>query len=135
MILATRYTSSNEIHQLAKLERDKWDAFIRWAEEYEFEKLEIPRPDAVLYLDMKYEIASKLIGNRSEQTGQARDIHENCSADCIVLYHDVVSCNGGQHALLSHKQQRRSAPPTDTGSRHRRRREHMDRNAERTVTI
>ncbi len=80
VILATRYTSSNEIHQLAKLERDKWDAFIRWAEEYEFEKLEIPRPDAVLYLDMKYEIASKLIGNRSEQTGQARDIHEKDAA-------------------------------------------------------
>ena len=52
VVLATRYTSSNEIHQLAKLERDDWDAFIRWAEDYEYEKLGIPRPDAVLYLDM-----------------------------------------------------------------------------------
>ena len=58
VVLATRYTSSNEIHQLAKLPRDDWDAFIRWTEDYEFEKLKIPRPDAVLYLDMKYEIAS-----------------------------------------------------------------------------
>lgn len=76
VVLATRYTSSNEIHQLAKLERDDWDAFIRWAEDYEYEKLGIPRPDAVLYLDMKYEIAAELVGRRSETTGQARDIHE-----------------------------------------------------------
>lgn len=76
VVLATRYTSSNEIHQLAKLERDDWDAFIRWAEDYEYEKLGIPRPDAVLYLDMKYEIAAALVGRRSEITGQAKDIHE-----------------------------------------------------------
>ncbi len=76
VVLATRYTSSNEIHQLAKLPRDEWDAFIRWAEDYEFEKLGIPRPDAVLYLDMKYEIAAELVGKRSESTGQRRDIHE-----------------------------------------------------------
>ena len=76
VVLATRYTSANEIHQLAKLDRDAWDAFIRWAEDYEYEKLGIPRPDAVLYLDMKYEIAMSLISGRSEKTGQKKDIHE-----------------------------------------------------------
>ena len=80
VVLATRYTSSNEIHQLAKLPRDDWDAFIRWTEDYEFEKLKIPRPDAVLYLDMKYEIASEMIEKRCESTGQRRDIHETDTA-------------------------------------------------------
>ena len=41
IVLATRYTSSNEIHQLAKLERDEWDDFINWAEDFEHEKLGI----------------------------------------------------------------------------------------------
>ncbi len=76
VVIATRYTSANEIHQLAKLDRDDWDAFISWAEDFEYEKLGIPRPDAVLYLDMKYEIAMSLVGGRSEKTGQKKDIHE-----------------------------------------------------------
>lgn len=76
VILATRYTSSNEIHQLAKLERDEWDGFVRWAEDFEYEKLGIPRPDMVLYLDMRYDIAMSLVTGRSEKTGQKKDIHE-----------------------------------------------------------
>ena len=76
VIIATRYTSSNEIHQLAKLERDEWDGFVRWAEDFEYEKLGIPRPDMVLYLDMRYDIAMSLVTGRSEKTGQKKDIHE-----------------------------------------------------------
>ena len=76
VIIATRYTSSNEIHQLAKLERDQWDDFVRWAEDFEHEKLGIPRPDMVLYLDMRYDIALSLVSGRSEATGQKKDIHE-----------------------------------------------------------
>ena len=76
VVIATRYTSSNEIHQLAKLERDEWDDFISWAEDFEHEKLGIPRPDMVLYLDMKYEIAMELVSGRSEKTGQKKDINE-----------------------------------------------------------
>lgn len=76
VVIATRYTSANEIHQLAKMDRDDWDGFIRWAEDFEYEKLGIPRPDAVLYLDMKYEIAMTLVSGRSEKTGQKKDIHE-----------------------------------------------------------
>lgn len=76
VVLATRYTSSNEIHQLAKMERDDWDDFIQWAEDFEHEKLGIPRPDMVVYLDMKYEIAMALVSGRSDATGQKKDIHE-----------------------------------------------------------
>ena len=76
VIIATRYVSSNEIHQLAKLKRDDWNDFIAWIEDFEYDKLGIPRPDLVLYLDMKYEIALSLVTGRSEQTGQKKDIHE-----------------------------------------------------------
>jgi len=76
VVLATRYTSSNEIHQLAKLEREEWADFIEWAEDFEHNKLGIPRPDLVLYLDMRYDIALSLVSGRSEATGQKKDIHE-----------------------------------------------------------
>lgn len=76
VIIATRYTSSNEIHQLAKLDREEWDDFVCWAEDFEYEKLGIPRPDMVLYLDMRYDIALSLVSGRSEATGQKKDIHE-----------------------------------------------------------
>ncbi len=76
VVLATRYVSANEIHQLAKLERDDWNDFINWVEDFEFNKLGIPRPDLVLYLDMKYDIALRLVGGRTKKTGQKKDIHE-----------------------------------------------------------
>ena len=76
VVIATRYTTSNEIYQLAKTERDEWDDFIDWVEDFEYEKLGLPRPDMTLYLDMKYEIAKTLIDGRSEKTGQKKDIHE-----------------------------------------------------------
>ncbi len=76
VVIATRYVSSNEIHQLAKLDRDAWGAFIDWVEDYEYGKLGIPRPDLVLYLNMKYEIAMELVSGRSAETGQKKDIHE-----------------------------------------------------------
>ena len=76
VVVATRYTSANEIHQLAKLERDSWEDFILWAEDFEFHKMRIPRPDMVLYLNMRYDIALSLVTGRSESTGQKKDIHE-----------------------------------------------------------
>ena len=76
IVIATRYTTSNEIHQLAKLDRGDWTDYLDWVEEFEYGKLGIPHPDLVLYLDMKYEIAMDLVSGRSEATGQKKDIHE-----------------------------------------------------------
>ena len=76
VIIATRYVSSNEIHQLAKLDRGDWTDYLDWVEEFEYGKLGIPHPDLVLYLDMKYEFAMDHLSGRSEATGQKKDIHE-----------------------------------------------------------
>jgi dTMP kinase len=76
IVLACRYTSANAVHQLSKLPRPEWDAFLDWLWDFEFEKLCIPKPDGVIYLDMPPELSVSLISKRSEQTGQKRDIHE-----------------------------------------------------------
>ena len=78
VILANRYTSSNAVHQLAKLERDKnkWDNFLDWLYDYEFEKLKIPKPDLTVLFDMHLDIAFKLLDERAEKTQSKKDIHE-----------------------------------------------------------
>lgn len=76
IVLANRYTSANAVHQLSKLPKEKWDAFLSWLWEYEFTLLGLPRPDRVIYLELKPQISRRLIAMRSAQTGRAQDIHE-----------------------------------------------------------
>ena len=76
VIIAARYTTANAVHQLSKLERDDWDDFLNWLFDFEYSKLGIPKPDMVLYLEMKPEISQELIRRRNEQTGSHSDIHE-----------------------------------------------------------
>ena len=76
VVIANRYSSANAVHQLSKLPRDQWDAFIDWLWDFEFMKLGIPAPDLVLYLELPPEMSLELVRRRSEETGQARDIHE-----------------------------------------------------------
>ena len=76
VVLANRYTTANAYHQLAKMPREAWDGFLTWLWDFEFEKLGLPRPDAVLLLDMPERVSSALVKHRSAQTGRKLDIHE-----------------------------------------------------------
>ena len=75
-IIANRYTAANAIHQLSKLPRDEWDRFLDWLCDYEFGKLEIPKPDMTIFFDMHIELALKLIEERAKKTKAEKDIHE-----------------------------------------------------------
>ncbi len=76
ILVADRYTTSNIVHQMSKLPREEWDEFIEWLSDFEYGKLELPRPDAVIYLDMKPEISQRLIERRYEGDLSKKDIHE-----------------------------------------------------------
>ena len=52
IIVADRYTTSNVIYQMSKLGIDNWDYYIDWMQDYEYNKLGLPKPDKVIYLDM-----------------------------------------------------------------------------------
>lgn len=75
-IVAARYTTSNAIHQMAKMPREQWADYLAWLEDYEYGKLGLPRPDAVLFLDMPLEIAQQLLSHRYEGHEERKDIHE-----------------------------------------------------------
>ena len=76
LIMADRYSTSNAVHQSAKLPPEEREAFCRWLDDFEHNKLELPRPDLVLYLDMPTEQAVALLRSREESTNTHADIHE-----------------------------------------------------------
>ncbi len=76
LILADRYTTSNAVHQSCKLPENERADFCRWLDEFEHDKLELPRPDLVLYLDMPTDMAVKLLRSREQATNTQADIHE-----------------------------------------------------------
>lgn len=77
IILADRYTSANAVHQLSKLNESEYDAFLAWLTDYEYAKLSIPRPDAVIYLCIPPEMSLSLLEKRCSETGAKKDIHES----------------------------------------------------------
>lgn len=77
LIVADRYTTSNIVYQLPKLPRSEWEGFVGWVEDYEYEKLALPRPGVTLYLDMPPEISQKLLDGRYGGDQRKKDIHES----------------------------------------------------------
>ena len=80
IVLTCRYTTANAVHQLPKIEREHWDDFLSWLYDFEYQKLGIPAPDKVFYLEMDPAVSEKLLQKRNQTTGQALDIHEKDKA-------------------------------------------------------
>ena len=76
LILTDRYTTSNAIHQGAKLDPQRREHFFNWLYEYEFSLLGLPAPDMVLYMDIDANQAARRLKRRQAETGTAGDIHE-----------------------------------------------------------
>lgn len=110
IFLADRYTTSNAYHQLTKTDRDDWDSYLEWLEDFEYNKMGIPKPDAVVYLDMPIEVSQKLMTGRYHGDESKKDIHEknveylnNCriAADyaCNKLGWMRINCSENGEAL------------------------------------
>ena len=76
LVLADRYTTSNAVHQCAKLPREKWDGFLDWLFDYEYRLLGLPAPDAVIYLRLDPAVSQKLMTGRYHGDEKKKDIHE-----------------------------------------------------------
>ena len=76
VILSDRYATSNIIYQMSKLEKSQWDEFIEWQEDFEYNKLSIPKPDLVIYLDVEPEVSQKLMLKRYGGDNDKKDLHE-----------------------------------------------------------
>lgn len=80
LIIADRYTTSNLVFQLPKVEKEKWGEFLKWLEDYEYEKLGLPKPNLTFYLEMPEEVSEQLLNERYHGDESQKDIHEkDCS--------------------------------------------------------
>ena len=76
IILSDRYTTSNAVHQGSKLPDEKLPAFFEWVSDLEYNKMGLPRPDLVIYLDVDVETSKRRMLKRQQNTDTAADIHE-----------------------------------------------------------
>ena len=76
LVLSDRYTTSNAVHQASKETGEARDRFLHWLYDFEYEKLGLPRPDLVVYLDVPTDYTEKLLRHREQDTNTKADIHE-----------------------------------------------------------
>lgn len=77
LILCDRYTTSNMIHQCARLPREAWDDFLFKIQHLEHTKFGIPEPDLVYYLRMTPEATQTLLNKRNQENNSVSDILES----------------------------------------------------------
>lgn len=77
IIISDRYTTSNAYHQATKMPREKWEDYFAWLENFEYNEIGIPAPNAVIYLDMPVEISQKMMTSRYKGDESKKDIHES----------------------------------------------------------
>ena len=76
LIFSDRYTTSNAVHQASKEPEEKRAEFLRWLYEFEYDKMGLPRPDLVIYLDVPTDFTEKMMRSREAATNTSADIHE-----------------------------------------------------------
>ena len=76
LLIADRYTTSNAVHQTAKLPPEQRDGFLDWLFDFEYRLLGLPEPSRVLYLDMPTEATERMMRQREAATHTSADIHE-----------------------------------------------------------
>ena len=76
LVLSDRYTTSNAVHQASKEPEDKQAEFLKWLYEFEYDRLGLPAPDLVIYLDVPTDFTEKMMRSREAATNTQADIHE-----------------------------------------------------------
>lgn len=90
IFLCDRYSTSNAIYQLSKLNESEYEDFLNWLNDFEHNKLGIPRADYVVYLDMPTEVSQKLMSKRYKGDEGKKDIHEK-NEDFLKKCRNVAS--------------------------------------------
>ena len=95
LVLSDRYTTSNAVHQASKEPAETQGDFLNWLYEFEYDKLGLPRPDLVIYLDVPTDFTEKLMRSREAATNTKADIHEK---DLAYL----ATCRNTSRAAAAH---------------------------------
>ena len=87
-LILDRYVPSNMIHQSTRINNLKdLDIFLDWVQDFEYNKLKLPIPDKIIFLDVPISISIKLAHARTElKNGQAHDVIENDDNQLRIAY-------------------------------------------------
>ncbi len=110
LILASRYVTSNAIYQMVKCEKSEWNEYLDWLSQYEYEKLGLPTPDLVIFLDMPIEVSQRLMTERYDGDESKKDIHEtnvdflrSCRETALYTASKqnwkIINCSDGNNPL------------------------------------
>lgn len=110
LILADRYATSNSIYQMEKLDKSEWDTYLDWSADFEYNKIGIPKPDLVIFLDMPVEVSQKLMTLRYNGDEKKKDVHEanveflnKCRQSALYTAErqgwKVIKCSDGESPL------------------------------------
>jgi dTMP kinase len=112
-VVLDRYVSANQIHQGGKIQdTKKLKAFLTWLDEMEHSIFKIPRPDAIIYLDMPVKVAITLLKDatkgkeykkgRKDATEESLIYQENSKKSALAIvkkmnnWHKVPCANRGK---------------------------------------
>lgn len=76
LMVLDRYTTSNAVHQASKLPQEEREEFFHWLFDLEYNRMGLPRPDQVIWLDMPTHLAVANLRRREATTHTQADIHE-----------------------------------------------------------
>ena len=76
LIVSDRYTTSNAVHQASMEPEEAQHAFLKWLYDFEYDKLGLPAPDLVIYLDVPTDFTEAMMRRREADTNTHADIHE-----------------------------------------------------------
>lgn len=80
-VVCNRYTTSNLIHQAAKLPLDERKSLIRFIETAEYGELGLPRPDLVIFLDVAVNVAQKLAAKKEQRSYIPKGMRDVAESD------------------------------------------------------
>ena len=88
IIIADRYTTSNMVHQMIKYtDLEERKIFLQWLDQLEYDLYGLPRPNAVILLDMPLSLSEALLEERTGKTGgNTGDIHEQDRSHLIAVH-------------------------------------------------
>ena len=84
VLVLDRYVESNLLYQACKIDdATEREQYTKWLFDLEYDKLKLPKPDIVIYLNVPPKVTTQLVKSRAvNKNGQEKDIYEN-DADYI----------------------------------------------------
>jgi thymidylate kinase len=117
LIILDRYISSNQIHQGGKIKDEiQRQEFMLWLSEMEHGIFNLPKPNLILYLSLKFETSRKLVEERARKNNESADLVEkdleyqkNSSGSALKLSNElknmkIIECDDNNEHIKSREE-------------------------------